>query len=192
MDKNRLTTVNNTNHNINNTKKLHRSSSPVVVTIPNDDKHIHETDRFLTEHASSNILSDLPRSRNLEETDENDLPFPGFADRVFYCLKQTSPIRYQCLQLITWPWFERISMLVILLNCITLGMYQPCAHHTALQAAKKCDNIRCIWLQATDYFIFGFFTVEMCIKMTAMGIFGKGTYLAETWNRLDCFIVVAG
>ncbi|CAF4868778.1 unnamed protein product, partial [Rotaria sp. Silwood2] len=25
-----------------------------------------------------------------------------------------------------------------------------------------------------------------------MGIFGKGTYLAETWNRLDCFIVISG
>jgi hypothetical protein len=32
----------------------------------------------------------------------------------------------------------------------------------------------------------------MCIKMTAMGIFGKGTYLVDTWNRLDCFIVVSG
>jgi hypothetical protein len=28
--------------------------------------------------------------------------------------------------------------------------------------------------------------------MIAMGVYGKGTYLAETWNRLDCFIVVAG
>jgi hypothetical protein len=71
-------------------------------------------------------------------------------------------------------------------------MYQPCAHHTGLPVTKKCDTARCIWLQATDYFIFGFFTIEMCIKMTAMGIYGKGTYLAETWNRLDCFIVVAG
>jgi hypothetical protein len=32
----------------------------------------------------------------------------------------------------------------------------------------------------------------MVIKMVAMGIFGKGCYLSETWNRLDCFIVLAG
>jgi hypothetical protein len=121
-----------------------------------------------------------------------ELPFPGFVEKVFYCLKQTSIPRYQCLQLITWPWFERISMFVILLNCITLGMYQPCEHHSSLSGSKKCDTARCIWLQATDYFIFGFFTIEMCIKMTAMGMFGKGTYLADTWNRLDCFIVVSG
>lgn len=191
MDKKRLTAKNHINHNkINN--RLYRSSSPTIVTIPNDDRHLRETDRFLIEHASSNVLSDLPRSRNLEETDDSELPFPGFADRVLFCLRQTSPIRYQCLRLITWPWFERISMLVILLNCITLGMYQPCAHHIGLQVTKKCDTSRCLWLQGTDYFIFAFFTIEMCIKMTAMGIIGKGSYLADTWNRLDCFIVVAG
>jgi len=43
-----------------------------------------------------------------------------------------------------------------------------------------------------DDFIFGFFAIEMFIKMVAMGISGKGTYLAESWNRLDCFIVIAG
>jgi len=192
MDKNRLTTANNTNHTFYSTKNLCHSPSPTIVTIPNDDTQKHEIDRLLTERTSTNLLSDVPRSRNLEDTDEDELPFPGFVDRVFYSLKQTTPPRYQCLRLITWPWFERISMFVILLNCITLGMYQPCAHHTGLQVTKKCDTARCIWLQGTDYFIFGFFTIEMCIKMTAMGIFGKGTYLAETWNRLDCFIVIAG
>jgi hypothetical protein len=192
MDKNRLTTANNTNHTFYSTNNLCHSPSPTIVTIPNDDTQIHEIDRLLTERTSTNVLSDVPRSRNLEEIDEDELPFPGFVDRVFYSLKQTTPPRYQCLRLITWPWFERISMFVILLNCITLGMYQPCAHHTGLQVTKKCDTARCIWLQGTDYFIFGFFTIEMCIKMTAMGIFGKGTYLAETWNRLDCFIVIAG
>ncbi|CAF3603222.1 unnamed protein product [Adineta steineri] len=192
MDKNRLTKVNNTNHTINSINNHYYTPSPTIVTIPNDDTNIHETDRFINERASSNVISDLPRSRNLEEADESELPFPGFVDQVFYCLKQTTTPRYQCLRLITWPWFERISMIVIILNCITLGMYQPCAHHTGSQLTKKCDTPRCIWLQATDYFIFGFFTIEMCIKMTAMGIYGKGTYLAETWNRLDCFIVVAG
>ncbi len=32
----------------------------------------------------------------------------------------------------------------------------------------------------------------MCIKVCAMGLAGKDTYLAETWNRLDMFIVIAG
>lgn len=32
----------------------------------------------------------------------------------------------------------------------------------------------------------------MTIKMMAMGMWGKNTYLADSWNRLDFFIVVAG
>ena len=44
----------------------------------------------------------------------------------------------------------------------------------------------------SDDLIFAFFAVEMLIKMVAMGVAGKGTYLAETWNWLDLFIVVAG
>ncbi|CAF0857896.1 unnamed protein product [Rotaria sordida] len=178
MDKNHLTTEIHTTNNIN------CPSSSITLTIPNKT--------YLNEHVSKNILSDLSPLCNLKETDENELPFPGFVEKVFYCLKQTITPRYQCLQLITWPWFERISMFIILLNCITLGMYQPCEHHSNIQGSKNCDTTRCFWLQVIDHFIFAFFTIEMCIKMIAMGIFGKGSYLADTWNRLDCFIVVSG
>lgn len=46
--------------------------------------------------------------------------------------------------------------------------------------------------QKFDDAIFAFFTLEMIVKMVAMGVTGKGSYLAETWNRLDFFIVAAG
>merc|ERR1739838_225656 len=35
------------------------------------------------------------------------------------------------------------------------------------------------------------FLVEMLVKIAAMGFTGKNTYLSDTWNRLDCFIVMA-
>ncbi|XP_063362295.1 voltage-dependent T-type calcium channel subunit alpha-1G-like isoform X2 [Cydia amplana] len=76
-------------------------------------------------------------------------------------------------------------MLVILLNCVTLGMYQPCVD-------DQCVTNRCKILQVFDDIIFAFFTLEMTIKMVAMGVYGHGTYLADSWNRLDCFIVMAG
>ena len=76
-------------------------------------------------------------------------------------------------------------MAVILLNCLTLGMYQPCSD-------VICDTTRCQVLAGFDHFIFAFFAIEMFIKVMAMGLMGKDTYLAETWNRLDMFIVVAG
>lgn len=47
-------------------------------------------------------------------------------------------------------------------------------------------------LKKFDEFIFAFFSLEMTIKMIAMGVYGKGSYLADSWNRLDLFIVLAG
>ncbi|NXM14642.1 CAC1I protein, partial [Ploceus nigricollis] len=82
-------------------------------------------------------------------------------------------------------WFECVSMMVILLNCVTLGMYQPCED-------MDCLSDRCKILQVFDDFIFIFFAMEMVLKMVALGIFGKKCYLGDTWNRLDFFIVMAG
>lgn len=47
-------------------------------------------------------------------------------------------------------------------------------------------------MQIFDDVIFAFFSLEMTIKMVAMGGWGKGTYLADSWNRLDFFIVMSG
>ncbi|RXN32507.1 voltage-dependent T-type calcium channel subunit alpha-1I-like protein [Labeo rohita] len=76
-------------------------------------------------------------------------------------------------------------MMVILLNCVTLGMYQPCEN-------IDCSSERCQILQAFDAFIYIFFALEMVVKMVALGIFGRRCYLGDTWNRLDFFIVMAG
>ncbi|KAM4624316.1 voltage-dependent T-type calcium channel subunit alpha-1G [Polymixia lowei] len=113
------------------------------------------------------------------------LPYPTLAPVVFFYLKQTTRPRSWCLKMVCNPWFERASMLVILLNCVTLGMFHPCED-------IDCDSERCKILQDFDDFIFAFFAIEMVIKMVALGIFGKKCYLGDTWNRLDFFIVVAG
>ncbi|XP_062304557.1 voltage-dependent T-type calcium channel subunit alpha-1G [Osmerus eperlanus] len=76
-------------------------------------------------------------------------------------------------------------MLVILLNCVTLGMFQPCDD-------THCLSTRCTLLQALDDGIFMFFAVEMVVKMLALGVMGQKGYLGDTWNRLDFFIVMVG
>ncbi|XP_003466901.1 voltage-dependent T-type calcium channel subunit alpha-1G isoform X24 [Cavia porcellus] len=119
------------------------------------------------------------------DSEAEGLPYPALAPVVFFYLSQDSRPRSWCLRTVCNPWFERISMLVILLNCVTLGMFQPCED-------IACDSQRCRILQAFDDFIFAFFAVEMVVKMVALGIFGKKCYLGDTWNRLDFFIVIAG
>uniref|UniRef100_A0AAQ4PN40 Voltage-dependent T-type calcium channel subunit alpha n=1 Tax=Gasterosteus aculeatus aculeatus TaxID=481459 RepID=A0AAQ4PN40_GASAC len=119
--------------------------------------------------------------------DEN-LPYPAMAPVIFFYLKQTTRPRSWCLKLVCNPYpfyYFMPSMLVILLNCVTLGMFHPCEDIV-------CNSERCKILQKFDDFIFAFFAIEMVIKMMALGIFGKKCYLGDTWNRLDFFIVVAG
>uniref|UniRef100_A0A8C9YKG1 Calcium voltage-gated channel subunit alpha1 Ia n=1 Tax=Sander lucioperca TaxID=283035 RepID=A0A8C9YKG1_SANLU len=115
------------------------------------------------------------------------LPYPELAPVVFFCLKQTTCPRNWCIRMVSspYPFIDWISIMVILLNCVTLGMYQPCEN-------IDCTSDRCQILQAFDAFIYIFFALEMVVKMVALGIFGRRCYLGDTWNRLDFFIVMAG
>ena len=61
-----------------------------------------------------------------------------------------------------------------------------------LSIPQVCEANRCKTLEVFDHCIFAFFAIEMIIKIIAMGLYGKDTYLAETWNRLDMFIVLSG
>ncbi|KAM8844060.1 voltage-dependent T-type calcium channel subunit alpha-1H [Spinachia spinachia] len=117
--------------------------------------------------------------------EEEQQPYPALAPVAFFCLKQTTRPRNWCLRLVCNPWFEHVSMLVILLNCVTLGMFQPCED-------VACQAEWCRILQVLDDCIFAFFAVEMVIKMVALGIFGPNCYLGDKWNQLDFVIVMAG
>ncbi|XP_029997215.1 voltage-dependent T-type calcium channel subunit alpha-1H [Sphaeramia orbicularis] len=117
--------------------------------------------------------------------EEDQQPYPALAPLAFFCLKQTTRPRNWCLRFVCNPWFEHVSMLVILLNCVTLGMFQPCEDVT-------CQSEWCRILQVLDDCIFAFFAVEMIIKMVALGIFGPNCYLGDKWNQLDFVIVMAG
>ncbi|XP_045315805.1 voltage-dependent T-type calcium channel subunit alpha-1H isoform X2 [Leopardus geoffroyi] len=125
------------------------------------------------------------RGAELGADEEQPVPYPALAATVFFCLGQTTRPRSWCLRLVCNPWFEHVSMLVIMLNCVTLGMFRPCED-------VECRSERCSILEAFDDFIFAFFAVEMIIKMVALGLFGQKCYLGDTWNRLDFFIVMAG
>ncbi|KAM3865195.1 voltage-dependent T-type calcium channel subunit alpha-1H-like [Diretmus argenteus] len=117
-----------------------------------------------------------------EKEDEEELPYPALAPVVLLALTQTSPPRSWCLRAVCHPYpalLRRVSILAILLNCVTLGMFQPCDHTSSL-------------LQALDDGIFVFFAGEMVVKMVALGVIGQSGYLGDTWNRLDFFIVIVG
>ncbi|XP_053783738.1 voltage-dependent T-type calcium channel subunit alpha-1H isoform X2 [Desmodus rotundus] len=144
-----------------------------------------EVDRGSGLSASTPESPAVERNAELGADEEQPVPYPALAATVFFCLGQTTRPRSWCLRLVCNPWFEHVSMLVIMLNCVTLGMFRPCED-------VKCRSERCSILEAFDDFIFAFFAVEMVIKMVALGLFGQKCYLGDTWNRLDFFIVMAG
>ncbi|XP_055913400.1 uncharacterized protein LOC129947020 isoform X4 [Eupeodes corollae] len=146
---------------------------------------VSSTDGSSSSSSCSGSCSSEDGDSNSTSSGEPNLPYPGFPAIALKYLTQDTRPRNWCLRLITNPWFERISILVIILNCVTLGMYQPCVD-------DACVTNRCKILQMFDDIIFAFFALEMSIKMVAMGMYGKNTYLADSWNRLDFFIVLAG
>jgi len=99
--------------------------------------------------------------------------------RTIYFHIMVDMINISLTECVAGTWFERATMTVILLNCVTLSLYQPCADVPDV-------------VEVADHAIYAYFAVEMCIKVLAMGLAGQRTYLADGWNRLDFFIVIAG
>ncbi|XP_060633075.2 voltage-dependent T-type calcium channel subunit alpha-1I isoform X3 [Anolis sagrei] len=159
--------------------------NPTLCPLEHVDMGISEQSSPLEQPPPSPDLGDDDDDGDMEPVPDPDVPYPDLASVVFFCLRQTTRPRSWCIKMVCNPWFECLSMMVILLNCVTLGMYQPCDD-------MDCLSNRCQILQVFDDFIFIFFAMEMVLKMVALGIFGKKCYLGDTWNRLDFFIVMAG
>uniref|UniRef100_A0A665W6C9 Ion transport domain-containing protein n=1 Tax=Echeneis naucrates TaxID=173247 RepID=A0A665W6C9_ECHNA len=121
-----------------------------------------------------------------EEEEKEELPYPTLAPVVLLALTQTSPPRSWCLRAVCHPYPSLI--LAILLNCVTLGMFQPCGHTPFFLQV----NCAILLSRALDDGIFVFFAGEMVVKMVALGVIGQSGYLGDTWNRLDFFIVIVG
>uniref|UniRef100_A0A3Q2EAT3 Ion transport domain-containing protein n=1 Tax=Cyprinodon variegatus TaxID=28743 RepID=A0A3Q2EAT3_CYPVA len=120
-----------------------------------------------------------------EEKEREELPYPTLAPVVLLALTQTSPPRSWCLRVVCHPYplLHRVSILAILLNCVTLGMFHPDFYSS---------NHFTLILYTLDDGIFAFFAGEMVVKMVALGVIGQKGYLGDTWNRLDFFIVIVG
>ena len=86
-----------------------------------------------------------------------------------------------CLKVVQHPFFEAVSLLTILVNCIILSLDDP-TNPTQEQ-----------WQTNADYTFQGIYTAEIVIKVFGMGFaLNKGAYIRDPWNVLDFVIVVFG
>eukprot|EP00808_Paulinella_micropora_P017824 g80867.t1 len=91
-------------------------------------------------------------------------------------------------RVVTQRWFKRLVLGLILLNCVMLASANP---------AKPPSSPGNRFLQHTELLLQIAFTIEMVLKMLALGLWGdkrpgyehQTGYFRDNWNRLDCFIV---
>eukprot|EP00050_Salpingoeca_kvevrii_P014645 m.38383 g.38383 ORF g.38383 m.38383 type:complete len:1677 (-) comp5887_c0_seq1:4731-9761(-) len=95
------------------------------------------------------------------------------------------PTRTLCRKIASNKFFEWFILLMILLNCASLAVQDP---------TEEDDVGRNKFLNDAEYVFVAVFGLEMVIKVIASGFIwcGPQSYLRNSWNVLDFFIVVLG
>lgn len=98
-------------------------------------------------------------------------------------LSNKSRFRIILVWIVTWKYFDRLVLLLIVLNSLSLGMKD-----------YLDPNSETEWNQRIDYFEPYFttaFVIECVMKIFAYGFYiGKKAYLKEAWNWLDFIVVI--
>lgn len=123
----------------------HRSHARSRHTSAYDNSDSSSSKSTVSTYGSTCTDSSCSGSESSSTSGEPNLPYPGFPEISMRYLRQDTRPRNWCLLLITNPWFERISILVILFNCITLGMYQPCVDDECVTNRCKILQVRVRW-----------------------------------------------
>jgi len=90
-------------------------------------------------------------------------------------------VSYFCNVIIKDPMFEILTLLIICANCIILAIDDP------------TDNITPSWHKWTDLGFQIAYTVELAMKIFALGfLIPKGAFLKNLWNIVDLIVVILG
>lgn len=115
--------------------------------------------------------------------EEDDEEPPRYAETS--CgMSRNNKIRRAARTVMEYSWFGTLSLTIIACNCITLAAWDPTDPDNDTLRNQVLDYLEKSWT--------AFFFCEMCLKITAMGFVGSGSYLGDSWNRLDFVIVLVG
>lgn len=111
----------------------------------------------------------------------DDEDIPKYATVSLCCLSITNPFRRMLIQLILVnPWFDRFMLFVIMANCWFLALDNEVDLIT-----ENSDSI--------DFVFLVIYTVEMILKIIAMGFFMRAhSYLRNSWNVIDFTLTILG
>jgi len=92
--------------------------------------------------------------------------------------------RLLCRKVVTRKWFDNGILVCIILSSVTLAIDSPLSDPTTSLSVA---------LLVLDWIMTVIFSVEMCLKMVGLGLWGHSeAYLTNGWNLLDGIIVVVG
>lgn len=108
--------------------------------------------------------------------------FPLTPNRTLGIFGPKNPIRSLSARLVAHPRFDHIILFFIVVSSITLAIDNP-----LLDPASRLAKA----LSVIDLFLTLLFTLEMVIKVIALGFVGSPTaYLRNSWNVLDFIVVI--
>jgi len=132
-------------------------------------------------------LEDIAKKKKKEEAQKQKKPdYWGIeCQRSFYILHYKNIIRKVCYKMTNHYLFENIVLALIITSSTKLAYDTYIIDVPSNDIRKKISN-------GLDLFFTFFFLFEAIVKCISLGfVQDKGSYLRESWNQLDFFIVVA-
>ena len=95
-------------------------------------------------------------------------------------------------RIVTDTWFDRIGLTAILLNSLILAMIDYSVVNNQGVPIENGSWRNTLAVESDIYFII-YFTVEMILKVFALGFYGgDSSYMSDSWNWLDFIVVISG
>lgn len=118
----------------------------------------------------------------------------GYTPNSFNKLGFDNSFRQLAIWINEWAWFDRFIIVMITINSLGLGLLDY--EYSNLNSDYANLNLEMPTLnrlmEQSELFFTIVFTLEMIVKLVAMGlILDKNCYLRDQWNWLD-FVVVVG
>ncbi|CUG91984.1 voltage-gated calcium channel protein, putative [Bodo saltans] len=100
---------------------------------------------------------------------------------LWFYLPPAHPVRLFCINLVTHPAYDVISLLLTVASSILLALHTPGHRGDALDTT----------IEVTDIMFAILFTMEAVVKIIAVGLVAhKGAYLRSPWNFLDALVAL--
>eukprot|EP00937_MAST-01D_sp_MAST-1D-sp2_P000780 g780.t1 len=149
-------------------------------SLPGDDP------RLVAKTGKSKLLDILRADADADES----MVIDDTIDRSWFCLNRKNPLRRACFSAYNSSWYEKVVVLPIFANVITLAMFVPKVCPTGTTDSQCVLNDRLQMLEVPFNIIF---SLEAVVVTIAVGFYGHPlAYIHDPWNQADFFIIILG